>query len=228
MLELISHSLVARLTFLLVVFVVVVASAMAATQFITQRVNARSAIGAISGEGRISKGTSLRERKDTAWSHLAERIEKAGLSLSDTNSDSLRDKLRAAGYRSPSAPKLFTLIRLIMVFVFPAIYLFSRLGSEATSSTMQTYFICGLFAAIGLYVPNLYVSARASRRREEIDPDGGDRRACAQSASGDCAAGFESARRGQPGKSDERGFGEYLPALLTGPFDRLADLAMAG
>ena len=56
---------------------------------------------------------SLRSRDaESAWLKLVERIEKAGLSLVDTKDEALRNRLAAAGYTAPFAPRVYTLVRL--------------------------------------------------------------------------------------------------------------------
>ena len=110
----------------------------------------------------------LNEVRETAWSKLADQIEKSGLSLTDTKNDAIRNKLIAAGFESPTAPRMFTLIRLVLVFALPAAYLLlSKLGGVEITFLKFYLFGAGL-ALTGLYLPNLFVTARADRRREAI------------------------------------------------------------
>ena len=110
----------------------------------------------------------MRASNDTAWSRLADSIERAGLNLADTKSDKLRTKMLAAGFRSPSAPRFYTLIRLILVFALPLGYVLLAYSGDEPPSFFKVYLIGSLLALLGLYVPNLYVQAKADRRREEI------------------------------------------------------------
>jgi tight adherence protein C len=110
----------------------------------------------------------LRASNDTAWSRLADAIERAGLNLADTKSDRLRQKLVMAGFQSPAAPRLFTLIRLVLVFALPLGYVVLAYSGDEPPSFVRVYLIGSVLALLGLYLPNLYVQARADRRRDEI------------------------------------------------------------
>jgi tight adherence protein C len=110
----------------------------------------------------------LQESKDTGWARLAEGIEKAGLNLTDTKGDKLRQKMIAAGYTSAAAPKIFTLTRLILVLALPAGYfLLASTGGEPLSF-MKLYVFGSVLALLGLYLPNLFISAKVDRRREAV------------------------------------------------------------
>jgi tight adherence protein C len=113
-------------------------------------------------------GTSLRAQSArTAWTTLIEKVEKAGVSLADSNVG-LRRKLNAAGYNSPEAPRLFTLVRLVTTFALPGAFLAMQLSSNEPLSVMKLYFYGAGFALAGLYIPNLWLSAKADRRQQEL------------------------------------------------------------
>jgi len=76
--------------------------------------------------------------------------------------------LRAAGYMSSSAPRVYTLVRLILIFVLPGLFLLNVYFQPEPPSLMRIYFTCAIFAVLGLYLPNLFVRAKADRRRTEI------------------------------------------------------------
>jgi tight adherence protein C len=114
-------------------------------------------------------GQSLRSRDTaTAWSKMAEFVENAGLNLTDTKSERMTQLLRQAGYTSASAPRIYTLVRLGLIFVLPILYVVLAFSSEEPPSFLKVYIVGSILAMIGLYLPNLYVRARADRRREEI------------------------------------------------------------
>ena len=58
------------------------------------------------------------------YAEIIEKIEHSGLSLADTKDNELRRKLAAAGFTSPIAPRLYTLLRLVLVILLPATVLF--------------------------------------------------------------------------------------------------------
>lgn len=108
------------------------------------------------------------ESSQGAWVRLINAIERSGVSLVDTKSDQLRAKLIAAGYPSPDAPRLFTLIRLVMTLALPAIYVGLTLWNGSNVSILKLYLFGSILAFLGLYLPNLFVTAKADRRRQEL------------------------------------------------------------
>lgn len=169
MVEFLASNVVARMVFLTLLFGIVILVAVLAMRQAERRSLVRTELRSISRrQGAAGANASLREQRDTSWSRLAERIEKSGLSLTDTRGDQLRRKLVAAGYRSPAAPKIFTLIRLVMVLALPGIYVLFALASSQPVSLLRLYLIGSGLALAGLYLPNLFVTAKADRRREEV------------------------------------------------------------
>jgi tight adherence protein C len=70
-------------------------------------------------------GASLRSQQtEGAWVRLVNFVEKRGLSLADTKGDQLRRKMIAAGFTHPAAPRVFTLLRLMLTLGLPASFLF--------------------------------------------------------------------------------------------------------
>ena len=170
MFELAATNSIARLTVLLIVFGIVVGSAFAAMTLLSRRAAIRGELRELAGDRLFVAGgrESLRASNDTAWSRLADAIERAGLNLADTKSDRLRQKLVMAGFQSPAAPRLFTLIRLVLVFALPLGYVILAYSGDEPPSFVRVYLIGSVLALLGLYLPNLYVQARADRRRDEI------------------------------------------------------------
>lgn len=112
---------------------------------------------------------SLRSDKiESAWLKLVNRVEKAGLSLVDTKDAALRQRLAAAGFSAPHAPRVYTLVRIVLVFTFPALALGLFWATGATPSLTRLYITVIITASLGLYLPVLFVRARAARRLEEI------------------------------------------------------------
>lgn len=170
MIDLIASTPTIRFSVLLVVFALVVLGMWTLVNLASKRMAIRSELREIgvNSSGRISAGESLTARNDSAWIRLVDSIEKAGLDLSDTKNDELTEKLRAAGYTSPAAPRLYTLIRLALVVLLPTILVLFSLASGRELSYLKLYIFGSIFAALGLYVPALFIRAKADRRREEI------------------------------------------------------------
>ena len=171
MLGLVADSDFARAAVLLGVFGLVVLLAFGAiTTFLRRSAVRESLDDLVARPGALTQGgETLRGQKTrSAWTKLADSIEKAGLSLADSKDDKLRQLLVSAGFTSPSAPRIYTLVRLVLVFVLPITYiLFAYSGAEAPS-VFRLYFISVVLALAGLYIPILFVRAKADRRRQAI------------------------------------------------------------
>jgi tight adherence protein C len=140
-----------------------IGQAIAARQLVRQRLME----GASSGSAPVSQ--SLRtDRVESAWLRLVNTIEKRGLSLVDTKDAALRQRLCAAGFTAPHAPRVYTLVRLVAVLGFPVLVLVSFGLSGSSPSMMKLYISLVVAAVLGLYIPSLYVRARADRRQREI------------------------------------------------------------
>ena len=68
-------------------------------------------------------GSLRSDRVESAWLRLVDGIEKAGLSLVDTKDNAVRQRLIAAGFTAPHAPRVYTFVRLLLVVALPALLL---------------------------------------------------------------------------------------------------------
>lgn len=116
----------------------------------------------------VSTGSLRSDQAESAWLKLVNSIEKSGLSLVDSNDQELRQKLAAAGYTAPHAPRIYTLVRLVMVLGLPVVVLGFYWLVGASPSVMRLYLSVMIAAVLGLYLPNLFIRAKASRRHTEI------------------------------------------------------------
>jgi tight adherence protein C len=159
-----------RLALLALVFIIVVAMVILVTNTVSRRSATRARLNEVRGEQlRLTDSASL--RGDTiakGWHKLTDFIEKSGISLVDTQGETLRARLIAAGYNSPLAPKLFTAIRLGMLVLLPAIFVGAIFLGGTEVSPFKLYLFGVALAVFGLYAPNLFISAKADRRREAI------------------------------------------------------------
>ena len=170
MVELVAQNAVLRWLLLLFLFVVVVTAAYFVAQGIAGRQLSRRRLlepaGVPSGDPML--GSLRAERLESAWLKLVNTIESRGLSLVDTKDVALRQQLIAAGYPAPYAPRVYTLIRLVMVIALPALavtYFWLRGSSPSMTKLFMTLVIA---AALGLYLPNLFIRAKADRRQQEL------------------------------------------------------------
>ncbi|WP_114226879.1 MULTISPECIES: type II secretion system F family protein [Sphingomonas] len=171
MIDLLARYPMVRLLLMGVLFVAVVLFSYGLVQAVVARQRARARVGelATSGGSYGGEGGSLRAHHgESAWARLVDSIERRGLSLVDTKDQTLRNRLIAAGYTAPYAPRLYTLSRLALVIGLPLLVFALLLLSGSSPSLLKLYFFLVVAAVIGLYAPTLFVSARVSRRREAI------------------------------------------------------------
>jgi tight adherence protein C len=170
MIELVAENVVLRMLLLALLFATVAAIAYFTAQAFGSRNIARQRLletgSATAGAPTLS---SLRaDRVESTWLKLVNSIEKQGLSLVDTKDAALRQKLIAAGFTAPHAPRVFTLVRLVLVIGLPLLMLSYFWLSGSSPGMLRIYVTLGVAAAAGLYLPNIYIRARADRRQREL------------------------------------------------------------
>lgn len=162
----------ARLALLLGIFAVFTFGSFLVMGAVERRNSLRRGLKEIGGSELLPSGglvETAKEARRVSWAKLADFIERQGLDLADTKEDRLREKMLAAGFTSSSAPRVFTLVRLILIFLLPTLYvLLSFSGDGEAPSILKLYFIGSFLALLGLVLPNLYVQAKADRRKEQV------------------------------------------------------------
>lgn len=170
MLELVAQSPGLRMALLVLLFAVVAAAA----YFITQGVGARQATrsrlleGAAGGHSTQALSSLRNERVENSWVKLVNSIEQRGISLVDTKDAALRQRLIAAGFSSTYAPRVYTLVRLTLVIGLPVLVLLLFAMGGDSPSMFKLYMSLVIAAAMGLYLPAVFVRARADRRQREL------------------------------------------------------------
>jgi tight adherence protein C len=151
-------------------FAVVAVSAYFAAQSVSVRqVTRRRLVEAgPRGAGAPALGSLRVESIESAWHKLVNSIEARGLSLVDTKDAALRQKLVAAGFSASYAPRVYTLVRLVLVFGLPLLVLLIFWAGGSSPGMMKLYFSLVIAAAMGLYLPTLFIRARADRRQREL------------------------------------------------------------
>lgn len=174
MLELILSNQAARIATLFGIFTLVAGVAMIVITLANRRARMREGLQQIATGSAVTQSpqsaASLRQRENlNAWARLADMIERTGLDLTDTKDERLRDKLIAAGYTHPAAPRIFTLARMGVMAFLPIMFLVLAYGyMEEPPGFLTIYIGCSFMGLLGLYFPNLFVQAKADRRKEEI------------------------------------------------------------
>src|SRR6185436_16367290 len=95
-----------------------------------------------------------------SWLKLVNSIERRGLSLVDTKDAALRQKMIMAGYAAPYAPRVYTLVRLVLVIGLPVLVMLMFWIGGSSPSIMKRYFTLVVAAVAGLYVPALFIRVR--------------------------------------------------------------------
>ena len=156
MVDFLVGSQVARFAALVAIFAIVVVLALVAGGLVNRQVRARQNLARLD---QLSQATvasneerrTLRQRSNAgAWQTIITTIEKLGLDLTDTKSERLREKMREAGYDNPSAPKIYTLVRLILVFLLPLGYIALAYSNPEPPSFMEVYIWGSLLPLLGL------------------------------------------------------------------------------
>src|SRR5438874_8153979 len=163
MIDIVAQSAVLRLLLLMLLFALVVAITYFASQAITARqLLRRRMFEGVSATAGAPMMRSLRaERVESSWLKLVNSIEQKGISLVDTKDATLRQGLIAAGFSAPYAPRVYTLVRLTLVMGLPLLILLLFWVTGSSPSMVKLYFSLIVAAALGLYLPNVFVRARA-------------------------------------------------------------------
>jgi len=170
MIEVLSDNPLLKYLLLVALFALVSAAAYFTSLSVSARqvTRRRLADGIMSGPEDEVVGSLRSDKVESAWLKLVERIEKAGLSLVDTKDQAVRERLMAAGYTAPYAPRVYTLVRLVLVFALPALVILYFWLTRGVPGMTGLYFTVVIAAAFGLYIPVLVVRAKADRRQQEI------------------------------------------------------------
>jgi len=137
-------------------------------------VNRRAAVKSTLQE--ITKDTTYRvglesnrvASREAHWRSIADRIEKSGLNLTDANNVRLREKMIAAGFKSPDAPRIYSLTRLLLIFLLPGLFVLAAVTREEPPSFLSIYVFGSILGLMGLYLPALFIRAKLDRRREAV------------------------------------------------------------
>lgn len=164
----ITSSAIARTSVLIGIFAVVALAIILGYMTFSRWAFVRGELQAIAGTDDLIPRETLADRRQDVWSRLVARIEKAGLSLTDSKGDIHRRQLRAAGYDSPAAPRIYTLIRLVGVIALPSLFVLLSLGAGRHLTFTNLYIMGSFWALAGLYLPTCIVRIQADRRRTEI------------------------------------------------------------
>lgn len=162
----------ARIALLVLLFIAVVGVTFGIATVVGERQQVRERLvdgGPSSADPNIAVGAGLRVHDARgAWVALVTAIEKTGIPLVDTKDATLRGRLVAAGYTKEVAPRVYSLVRLGTVIGFPVAAL-TFLWAGGNSPSLTKVYVVGMIAAVlGLYLPSIWIRAKADRRQREI------------------------------------------------------------
>lgn len=153
------------------VFVAVVLLVLALAPMFLARTDIKSRLASQGGSSASVDGMQGSIRADqisSVWAKLIAEVERRGLSLTDTKSDQVAEKLMLAGWDQPHAPRAFVLARTLMTLGLPVMILSFIALSGSWPTPGKLYMLMTGGAVFGLYLPNLIVQAKADRRKQEI------------------------------------------------------------
>ena len=153
---------------LVLVFAATIMVFLSIAPLFTSRINLGARLSAAPSS---AQATNMRLRSNDAmspWAKIVQAIEARGISLNDTKSDAIREKLALANFHGPHAVRIFVLTRAVLTLALPALALVTIFATGSSMSATDTYLYLTLLAAIGLYLPNFVVNNKADARRKEI------------------------------------------------------------
>lgn len=170
MLELLSANPLLRAVLLAVIFAIVTAMAFLAVQSVAARQVMRRRLQETGPQrsGQELRSSLRAQTVESTWLKLVNSIEDKGLSLVDTKDASVRRQLVAAGFAAPYATRVYTLLRLVLVIGLPILMATFFWATGASPSILKLYITLAIAAAMGLYLPALFVRVRANRRQQEL------------------------------------------------------------
>lgn len=152
------------------VFVAVVLVVLALAPIVLGRTDIKARLatqgGAAVADG--GPGSIRNDRATTVWARLVQEVERRGMTLTDSTSDKIAEKLALAGFDQSYAPRAFTLARAIGTLALPGLVLLVVAASGNWPSPGKLYMVVLGAAVFGLYLPGLVVSSRAENRAKEI------------------------------------------------------------
>lgn len=161
--------------FLLLLFVAVTTMVFLVFGWVEQRQRLRDRLGS-AATGRATQppadvgpiATLKTPDKSSLWLGLVQAVERRGIQLIDPKDKSLRTRLLAAGFHSPSAPAVYSFARLALVILLPVSMFLLLWLTGRTPSVIKLYIMGAACALLGLYGPSLFIKARADRIQREI------------------------------------------------------------
>lgn len=152
------------------VFAAVVLVVMALAPLVMGRTDIKARLAAQGGSAVADSGPgSIRnDQATTVWARLVQEVERRGMSLTDSTSDKLAEKLALAGFDQSYAPRAFTLARAVGTLSLPSLLLLVFAATGNWPEPAKLYMMTIAASLFGLYLPGIIVSSQAENRAKEI------------------------------------------------------------
>lgn len=152
-----------------VVFGAVVGIVMAAQAVMADRDAARQRIVGARPTANQKKPIQLRDRAgETLWERFLEKVTESDILGQTDDISPLRRKMIAAGYLSPTAPRLFLVARMVGAVLFPGTYLLFFASISQSTDLANVIFAVFILLACGLYLPQTWIAQRIARRERLV------------------------------------------------------------
>ena len=122
---------------------------------------------ATTGRPAANEPSLLSDTSRSPWARLVQAVERRGVSLTDSKAEGLAERLMLAGYDEPYAVRAFVLIKTGLIVGLPLLA-YIVMALTMTPSAVKMYIIIAGAATVGMYVPNMIVSSKATERGKEI------------------------------------------------------------
>lgn len=119
------------------------------------------------GPSTVTGPSLINDTSQSLWARLVVAVESRGVSLNDSQSGALAEKLMLAGYQQPYAVRAFVLIKTGLILLLPLLT-YIVLYLTKMPSAARLYMFIGGAASIGMYLPNFIVGSKAGERKKEI------------------------------------------------------------
>ena len=123
-------------------------------------------------EGAHSDGSTPDQPAMPQWAvkivELAGPLAHASLPKEGWDQATLRIHFMQAGYRQPSAPIVFFIVKAALTFALPSLFIFYLYLSGTVLETRPFLMVLIACAALAYFLPNVLLSRRIARRQREI------------------------------------------------------------
>ncbi|SDY66623.1 type II secretion system F family protein [Nitrosomonas sp. Nm58] len=157
----------AQTAFLIMIFLAVAGIAYAVMLVFAPRAT-KARLKQIAAKDGMLDGHRVDEEWKEAVIKLSQPLAKLALPDEDWEKSALRARFMHAGYRSSSAPTIYFAIKTLLALALPGIFLLYAGIGRLELSTNAAAMVLLVLAAIGYYLPNVFLARRVASRQLEL------------------------------------------------------------